>query len=67
MIRPDVAAFVLSGLLCLATAIRGEELSVLPPELEEGPARQMVTRHLKRLAYEALERRDRQLSVISGQ
>jgi hypothetical protein len=71
MIRPDLVSFVsfvLAGLLCLATTIRGEELSVLPAEqavsvlpaeLDGGPARQMVTRHLKRLAYEALERRQK--------
>ncbi len=34
-----------------------EDLRVLPIELDGGPAKQMLSRHLRRLAYEALERR----------
>jgi dienelactone hydrolase len=60
-------------LLCLATTIRGEELSVLPAELtlsvlpaelDGGPAREMVTRRLKRLAYEALDRRQKAYEAL---
>jgi dienelactone hydrolase len=70
MNRPDLVSFVsfvLWGLLCLPTAIcaNAENLSVLPDNLDGGPARQMVARHLKRLAYEALERRQKAYEALT--
>jgi hypothetical protein len=64
MISPVVCRLLLSGWLCLATTVRGEDLSVLPGNLDEGPARQMVTRHLKRMAYEALDRRQKAYEAL---
>lgn len=46
------------GLVALLTSgLFADDLTVLTPELAGGPPRQMLTRHLKRLAVEALERR----------
>lgn len=54
---------VLVWLFCLgacasdSTLRAAEDLSVLPVETDEGPTKRMLSRYVKRLAYEALDRR----------
>lgn len=45
------------GVFVLTPYLLAEDLTILTPETAGGPPRQMVSRYLKQLAYEALERR----------
>jgi cephalosporin-C deacetylase-like acetyl esterase len=53
-----LSAVVLAGGELLVVAGAEEDLNVLPVQIDGGPARQMLSRYLKKRAYEAIDRRE---------
>ena len=59
MSRFKFTLLMILGICCeFAILARAEEnLNVLPPNMIDGPTKKMLSRHLRRLTYEALDRR----------